>query len=214
MSKLKVYNMQGAAVADVDVADGLLVSDKGAQAARDAVVATMAAKRAGTASTLEKGEVAGSNRKPWRQKGTGRARAGYRRSPVWKGGGIVFGPKPRDFGVKINRKVARLAFCRAFSERVAAGAVKVVEALELPEAKSKSLVAALSAMEVTGPALLVVQTLERNLALAARNVPTLAVAKAGDLCAMDVLRYPTIVIDRQGLDIVTRRLEQHAGRKA
>jgi ribosomal protein L4 len=69
-------------------------------------------------------------------------------------------------------------------------------------------------MEVTGPALLVVQTLERNLALAARNVPTLAVAKAGDLCAMDVLRYPTIVIDRQGLDIVTRRLEQHAGRKA
>jgi large subunit ribosomal protein L4 len=115
MSKLTIYNMQGAAVGDMDVDAGLLVLKKGTQAVHDVIVNGLARGRAGTASTLAKGEVAGSNKKPWRQKGTGRARAGYRQSPVWRGGGVAFGPHPRRYGGKVNRKVAKLAFQRAFS---------------------------------------------------------------------------------------------------
>ena len=97
MSKIKVYDSKGKATGEVDVADRLLALTYGGQALRDAVVATTAARRDGSASTKSKGEVAGSNKKPWRQKGTGRARAGFRQSPVWRGGGVVFGPKPRSY---------------------------------------------------------------------------------------------------------------------
>ena len=102
MSKLTVYSTAGSAVGEHEVDDSLLVLDKGEQAVHDVVVAQLAARRSGTASTLRKGEVAGSNRKPWPQKGTGRARAGYRQSPVWRGGGVAFGPHPRDYGLKVK----------------------------------------------------------------------------------------------------------------
>ena len=116
MSKINVYNAKGEATGEVEIADERLVLDRGGQAVKDVVTATLNARRAGTASTLGKGEVAGSNRKPWRQKGTGRARAGLRQSPVWRGGGVAMGPKPRDYGVKVNRKVAQLAFRHALSD--------------------------------------------------------------------------------------------------
>lgn len=104
MSKLTVYDMKGASTGEFDLPEAVLCLDRGEQAVHDAVTATRAAGRAGTASTLHKGEVAGSNKKPWRQKGTGRARAGLRQSPVWRGGGAAFGPKPRDYDKKVNRK--------------------------------------------------------------------------------------------------------------
>src|SRR5574344_2454508 len=101
--------------------DGQLVLDKGAQALKDAVTAIRNAMRAGTACTKGKGEVAGSNKKPWKQKGTGNARAGFRQSPVWRGGGVAHGPKPRSFEQKINKKVMQLAFARALSDKIVAG---------------------------------------------------------------------------------------------
>ena len=127
MSKVPVYNVKGKAVGEVNVPDDLLLSSGGETAVHEAVVAHRAAARTGSASTLRKGEVSGSNRKPWRQKGTGRARAGYRQSPVWRGGSVAFGPKPRDFSKKLNKKVKRLAFRRALSARIAEGSVRVVE---------------------------------------------------------------------------------------
>ena len=129
MSKIKSFNDKGEAAAEVDFADELLVLDKGDQAVKDVVVATLAARRAGTASTLGKGEVAGSNKKPWKQKGTGNARAGFRRSPVWRGGGVAMGPKPRCYCKKVNRKVVDLAFRHAVSEHIKDGKVVVVESL-------------------------------------------------------------------------------------
>ena len=116
MSKVPVCNMQGDRVGDVQLADDLLELKRGAQAVQDAVQAYRAGLRSGTASTRKRGEVSGGGAKPWRQKGTGRARAGSIRSPIWKGGGVVFGPIPRSFAKSINRKVSQLAFCRAFSE--------------------------------------------------------------------------------------------------
>ena len=108
MSTIKQYTSAGEAAADLTVDEGQLVLDKGAQALKDAVDAIRAGMRAGTASTLAKGEVAGSNKKPWKQKGTGNARAGFRQSPVWRGGGVAHGPHPRSFEKKVNRKVMAL----------------------------------------------------------------------------------------------------------
>ena len=133
MNKLKTYDMSGAVSGDVELADELLVLGAGEQAVHDCVVATRNARRQGSASTLTKGEVAGSNKKPWRQKGTGRARAGYRQSPVWRGGATAFGPKPRSYAVKVNKKVGRLAFRRAFSEKVMAEQIKVLDELSLAD---------------------------------------------------------------------------------
>lgn len=212
MSKLKVYDIKGAAVGEVDMPDSLLCLDKGEQAVHDAVVAHLAACRAGTASTLLKGEVAGSNRKPWKQKGTGRARAGYRQSPVWRGGGIVFGPRPRDYRVKLGRKVAQLAFRRAFSERLKAGEVRVVDALALSEAKTKQLAAVLKALELGKGALLIVEKMDETLKRAARNIPGVELVQAKDACVYQVLRYSVVVVTRGGMDAIKARLAGRTGK--
>jgi large subunit ribosomal protein L4 len=206
MSKLTVYDMKGASIGDFDFSDELIVLDRGAQAVQDMVVAHMANKRAGTASTLTKGEVHGSGKKPWRQKGTGRARAGYRQSPVWRGGAVVFGPRPRDYGKKINRKVARLALQRAFSEKVDSGSIKILDALEMAEPKTRHFVELLKSLEITGPALFVVDTLDANVALAARNVPRIELVRASDVNVYQLLRYPTVVISRAAMAGIQKRL--------
>jgi len=207
MSTLKVYDKTGTAVGDYEVADGLMVLNRGEQAIRDSVVAYLAGLRAGTASTLSKGEVAGSNKKPWRQKGTGRARAGYRQSPVWRGGGVAFGPHPRSFAQKLNKKVGRLAFQRAFSEKVAAGEVKVVDTLSLQEAKTRAFAALMKALGVTAPALFVVDKVDRNVVLAARNMEGVEVVRASDVNVYQVLRYPALVVSKAGMEQVKARLE-------
>jgi len=207
MSTLKVYDKTGAAIGDYEIADGLMVLNRGEQAVRDSVVAYLAGLRAGTASTLSKGEVAGSNKKPWRQKGTGRARAGYRQSPIWRGGGVAFGPHPRSFVQKLNKKVGRLAFQRAFSEKVAAGEVKVVDTLGLPEAKTRAFAALMKALGVTAPALFVVDKADRNVALAARNMEDVEVVRGSDVNVYQVLRYPTLVVSQAGMEQVKARLE-------
>jgi len=209
MSTLKVYDMKGVAVGDCEIADGLMLLDRGSQAVRDTVVAYLAGLRRGTASTLRKGEVAGSNKKPWKQKGTGRARAGYRQSPIWRGGGVAFGPHPRSFAKKLNKKVGRLAFRRAFSEKVAAGEVRVVDTLDMEEAKTKAFAALMKAMGVGGPALFVVDKVERNVVQASRNIGNVEVVRASDVNVYQLLRYPTVVVNRAGLEQMKARMESH-----
>lgn len=206
MAKLKVYGAEGAAAGDFDVSDALLVMDKGKQAVHDVVVAQLAGRRAGTASTLSKGEVAGSNRKPWKQKGTGRARAGYRQSPIWRGGGVAFGPKPRSYAVKVNRKVARLAFQRAFSEKVTGGQVFVAENLALEEGRTRHFVALMKGMGVKTPVLFLVDKLDRNFVMASRNVPGVEVERSRDVTVFQLLRYPTVVASRKGIEEIVARL--------
>lgn len=178
MSRIPITNSAGAPVGDMEVADDLLVLNRGQQALKDVIVAYRAALRAGTASTLTKGEVAGSNRKPWAQKGLGLARAGYRQSPLWRGGGVVFGPKPRSYHVSVNRKVAHLAFRRALSEKIAGKALRVLDDLTLSESKTKALLAVLKAQGIRGPVLIVLDKPDRNIQLAARNL-TIGVRNAG-----------------------------------
>jgi large subunit ribosomal protein L4 len=207
MSSLKVYNTTGGEVGTYDFPENLIEQDKGSQAVRDVVVAHLAAKRQGSASTKSKGEVAGSGKKPWKQKGTGRARAGYRQSPVWRGGGTVFGPKPRSYAKKVNRKVARLAFRRALGDKLASSELRVVEAFNVAEPKTKCFSNILESLGIERKALIIVDQLEPNLALASRNITGVEVVMADDVNVYQLLRYSTVVVNSAGLDKLKARLE-------
>ncbi len=213
MSKLTVTNMKGERVGDLEWSDGLLVLDRGDQAVHDAVVAHDAARRAGSADTLGKGAVAGGNRKPWRQGGTGRARAGYRQSPVWRGGGVAHGPHPRDYAKPLPKKMARLAFARALSSRVAAGEVAVMDSLEIAEPKTKLVVALQKALKAEKGLLIVVDRVDGNLTKASRNLAKVEVVAAKDVDTYTVLRYANIVATRPAMDVLATRLAA-CGRKA
>src|ERR1041384_8783024 len=146
--KLTVKDIKGNSQGELEVKFPLIENGKGTQAVHDVVVAYQAAQRSGTACTKNVGEVAGSNKKPWRQKGTGRARAGSFQSPLWVGGGVVFGPKPRDFTKKISKSTKRLALRKALTERINAGDVIVVDDLKLGAPKTKEFTGVLDALEI------------------------------------------------------------------
>src|ERR1041384_933147 len=169
--KLTVKDIQGNEQGELEVTFPLVEDGKGTQAVHDVVVAYQTAQRMGTACTKNVGEVAGTNKKPWRQKGTGRARAGSFQSPLWRGGGVVFGPKPRDFSKKVSRKTRQLALRKALSERLRAGDVLLIDDLKLESPKTKEIVGVLDALELKGTALIVSQSPAKNLPLAPRNVP-------------------------------------------
>ena len=211
MSTLNVLDLQGKSAGEFDLADELLVQKKGTQAVHDVIVAYQAGLRAGTASTLRKGEVAGSNIKPWKQKGTGRARAGYRQSPVWRGGGVAFGPHPRSYTQRIPRKVVELAFRRAFSDRVVAGDIQLVTELTLSEAKTKAAAALLKNLKIEGCVLFVVHQIDPKVRLALRNLPKVGLSTVSELNTYTVLLYPKIVITRAAMEQIQGRL---SGRKA
>ena len=206
MATIKQYTSAGAAAADLAVEDGQLVLDKGAQALKDAVTAIRNAMRAGTACTKGKGEVAGSNKKPWKQKGTGNARAGFRQSPVWRGGGVAHGPKPRDFEQKVNRKVMRLAFARALSEKVAAGDVKVVEAFTFEAPKTKLMAAFLKSVGVERTALVVTGAVDENILKMTGNLARAAAMSASEVDVYTLMRFKTIVADKAGFDALMARM--------
>src|SRR5512136_2938276 len=139
--KLSVKDIQGNEQGELEIQFPVIENHKGTQAVHDAVTAYRANQRLGTACTKTMGEVAGTGKKPWRQKGTGRARAGSFQSPLWRGGGVVFGPKPRDFGKKVSRKTRQLALRKALSERLKAGDILVLEDLKLDSPKTKNMTA-------------------------------------------------------------------------
>lgn len=211
MSKLPICDAKGAPSGELEIPDGLLELDKGAQAVHDYIVRHLAGIRAGTASTLGKGEVAGSNKKPWRQKGLGRARAGYRQSPVWRGGGVAFGPHPRSYEKDMPKSVARLAFRRALSEKIAGGAVKIIEAFKVAEPKTREFAALLKALKIEGPALCVTGKADPDVMRSARNLPRLEIAVASDVSVFQLTRYPVIVADRAAMGVLEKRLMKNRG---
>lgn len=214
MSKLPILNLQGKSAGEYDLPDDLLIYDKGLQALQDAVVRYRANQRQGSASTLTKGEVAGSNRKLWKQKGTGRARTGLRQSPIWRGGGVVFGPKPRDYSKAQNKREARLAFRRAVSEKIAGGEIKVVEELTVSEPRTREFAALMKNLGVEGPVLFVTAEPSENLVRSSRNIPRVELTTAANLHTYQLVRYSTIVIDRAGMSKLEERLQTAKGVKA
>jgi large subunit ribosomal protein L4 len=204
--KLTIKDSQGNDHGEWEVRFPLIEDGKGTQAVHDVVVAYQAAQRSGTACTKTMGEVAGTGKKPWRQKGTGRARAGSFASPLWRGGGVVFGPKPRDFSKKVGKSVKQLALRKALSERLKAGDVILVEDVKLDTPKTKGFLGVLSALKVEGSALLVAQTPDHNLTLAARNVPDVELATSDGLNTYQVLRFDKLIFTRGAFERVEQRL--------
>src|SRR6266436_1952247 len=204
--KLTIKDTKGNSQGELEVKFPLVEDGKGTQAVHDFVVAYQAAQRMGTACTKNVGEVAGTNKKPWRQKGTGRARAGSFQSPLWRGGGVVFGPKPRDFGKKTSRSTRQLALRKALSERLRAGDVVVVNDLKLESAKTKEFIGVLSALELQGSALIVSQVTDKKLTLASRNVPNVALTTSDSLNTYDVLRPDKLVYTQSAFETLEARL--------
>ena len=183
-----------------------LTLDKGAQAVKDAVTAIRNAMRAGTASTKGKGEVAGSNKKPWKQKGTGNARAGFRQSPVWRGGGVAHGPKPRSFEQKINKKVMQLAFARALSDKIVAGDVIVVDEFKFEAPKTKLMASFLMGLGVDRTACIVQKEVDDTVVLVTSNLPRIDYSTAAALDVYSVLANRKLVCDKAGFDALMARI--------
>lgn len=213
MSKLPVINMQGERTGEVDLADGVLAPDKGDAAVHQAVLAFRDSQRAGTAHTLGKGAVAGSGKKPYKQKGTGRARAGYLRSPVRVGGGVAHGPHPRDYAWSLPKKMARLALRRALTLRVQDGAVQVIDPFELPEPKTK-LLAALRTRLGARKLCVIVDRIDTTLERAARNLAAVEAVTAAGVNTYDLLNYPRVLVTRAGLAALVERLQSPIRRGA
>jgi large subunit ribosomal protein L4 len=205
--KLTVFSPDGTQSREQEF-DGLPVfeGDKGLQALKEVIVAIRANMRQGTHSTKTRGEVRGGGRKPWRQKGTGRARAGSIRSPLWPGGGVVFGPKPRDYSKKINGRVKSLAFSRALYDRAVAGEIAVIEAFAAAPAKTKAVHQVLGRIAPDGKILLVDAPFAAETLRAARNIARVSMQEAAKLNALDLARYRRIIVSARALDAIIARV--------
>lgn len=196
-----VRNWQGEEVAEATLELRVAKEENASHIVHRALVRQMANSRQGTASTKTRAEVSGGGRKPWRQKGTGRARAGSIRSPLWRGGGVIFGPKPRDYDVKMNRKERRLALRTALMSR--ADDLIVVEefAQQLPQPKTKELTSALArwGIQPTAKVLLVLSEPEENVSLSARNIPTVKLIRANQINVYDILAADKIITTSSAL---------------
>lgn len=183
----------------------LIEDGRGTQAVHEAIVAIRAARRSGSANTKTKAEVDLSGAKPWRQKGTGRARAGYKSSPIWRGGGVVFGPKPHDYSKKVAKSVRRLAFRKALSERIKAGDVLTVDKFVVPELKTKSFLALLKKQTDARKVLLVSDGFDQTTIKSARNMKLVMLATASDVNTEQLLAFDKILVTHKALERLAER---------
>lgn len=205
--KLKLYTKDGASSKDKEVNNiPSFEGDKGIRALKDTIIAYQANARQGNACAKTRGEVRGGGKKPYRQKGTGMARAGSRRSPIWRGGGVVFGPRPRDFSKSVNRKVKALAFKRALFDRVQDGDIDLIESFEVAQPKTKLFNDVLANIYVKGKVLIVDQSFEDNTILAARNIDRVYICDAQSLNAWDLVRFDKILMSESALEGVLNRM--------
>lgn len=205
--KFTVFSSDATTSSEKDF-DGLPLfeGDKGLQAVKEVIVAINANNRQGTHSTKTRGEVRGGGKKPWRQKGTGRARAGSIRSPLWGGGGVVFGPKPRDYSKKINGKVKNLAFSRALFDRAIAGEIAVIETFDPKATKTKSFNTILGRIAPKGKLLLVDAPFAVEATRASRNIGRVSLQEAAKLNTLDLAQYQKIIVSTKALEAIIARV--------
>lgn len=202
MPRVPVYSMEGNQVGEIDLNDAIFGTEVNEPLLHQAIVMHQANQRQGTASTKTRGEVRGGGRKPWRQKGTGRARHGSIRSPIWVGGGTTFGPKPRDYRQKMPKKARRAAVRSALSAKVAAGELIVLDSLTLSEPKTRLIANMLQKLNAGDRALIVISQHDPVIALSTRNLPGVTLRNAAELNAYDVLSRPKLVITKDGVERV------------
>jgi len=201
MPKVALYNTQGKAVGEIELADAVFGVDVNADAMYQVVRAHLAARRQGTQSALTRSEVSGGGIKPWRQKGTGRARQGSTRSPQWKKGGVVFAPKPRDYDLKVNKKVKRLAMKSALSSKVLDSEMMVLDELSIAQAKTKEMIKILGNLNAK-KALVVLPEVSEDILRATRNIPGVKTSTVGTINVYDILKYDMFIITQDAVKAV------------
>ena len=197
----KVYDMTGKAVGDMELSDKVFGVEVNEHLVHLAVVQQLANSRQGTQSAKTRNEVSGGGKKPWRQKGTGHARQGSIRAAQWKGGGIIFAPKPRDYSFKMNKKEKQAALKSALTSKVAGEKFKVIDKIALPEIKTKAMASFLSAIEAE-KALVVLNSVDDIVITSARNLPSVKTTQVGTLSVYDLLKYDTVVIDQAAVKTI------------
>ncbi len=209
--KIELKDSKGNAAGDLEVSFSVIENGKGTQAVHDVVVAYQAAQRSGTACTKTVGDVAGSGKKLWRQKGTGRARTGQKRSPIWRGGGVAHGPKPRDYRKTVTKNTRQLALRKAMSERLKMEDVIVVDDIQLDAPKTKQFLGVLAALGLdpkSNTIQVVIDGENANTALAARNIARVSLTTGDTLNTYDVLRSDKLVFTKAAFEKVSERVNK------
>jgi large subunit ribosomal protein L4 len=204
MTAVDVFDTSRNKVAQIDVSEAVFKAPLRKHLFYDVVLAQLASRRSGTAATKNRTAVSGGGKKPWKQKGTGRARSGSSRSPLWRGGGIIFGPTPRSYEYAVPKKVRKLALCSALSMKLKENKMLILDKLELPEIKTRGVVAILKQLGLSS--VLIVEQENLNLEKSARNVPLVKVLRPEGLNVYDVLQYEHIVITQSCVDKLQGRL--------
>ncbi len=198
MPTVALYNINGEQIGEVTLKEEIFGVDVHESVLHDAVIMQLAGRRQGTHDTKTRSEVSGGGRKPWRQKGTGRARHGTIRSPIWRGGGIVFGPHPRKYGYNLPKKVRRLALKSALSSKVSSGDILILDELKLEQPKTSDMARILNNLKV-GDALLVTAGKDETVEKSARNIPNIKSLTAEGLNVYDILSYDKLVITKDAV---------------
>ncbi|MGG6432945.1 50S ribosomal protein L4 [Anoxybacillus sp. D401a] len=202
MPKVALYNQNGENIGEIELNDAVFGVEPNKHVLFEAVIMQRASLRQGTHKTKNRAEVSGGGRKPWRQKGTGRARQGSIRSPQWRGGGIVFGPVPRSYSYKLPKKVRRLAIKSALSSKVLENNIVVLDNLALEAPKTKEMVKILNNLSVDRKALIVTADANENVILSARNIPGVTVVTASGINVLDVLNHDKLIITKAAVEKV------------
>lgn len=206
MPKVSVYNLEGREVGEIELSDTVFGAPVNEALLHEAVVMYLHNQRQGTASTKTRAEVRGGGRKPWRQKGTGRARHGSIRSPIWVGGGVTFGPKPREFRKAMPKKARRAALRSALSSKLNSGDLIVLEELQMAEPKTKEMAAILSRFNGERKPLIVMAERDRNVELSTRNLPGAGTARAQDINVYQVLNHNKLLLTRDAVALLEEAL--------
>jgi large subunit ribosomal protein L4 len=198
MPKIDVLDVKGNVVGDVELSEGIFGIEPNEHVVHEVVVALLANRRQGTRSALTRSEVRGGGRKPWRQKGTGRARAGTIRSPLWKGGGVIFAPKSRDYSKKVNKKVKALAMKSVFSAKAQDNELRVLNQLVMDAPKTKEMIAVLNNINAQ-KALIVLPDNNEAIIRSANNIPKVATTTVNELNVYDMLKYDVLIMTQEAL---------------
>lgn len=200
MPKAPIYNMAGEKVGEIELSESIFGIEPNENVLHDSVKNHLANCRQGTQSALTKGEVDVTNKKPWRQKGTGRARAGHAGSPVWRHGGVAFAPKPRDYSYTLNKKVKRLALKSALSAKAAEGEIIIIDDLKVAEVKTKAFKSFLEKIDANGKALVITKEVNESVIKSARNIPGVVTTIATIISPYDILNTGKLVVDKAALE--------------
>lgn len=207
MPKLDVFNQAGSKVTQATLSDDVFGIEPNQQVLFDVIKAQRAAMRQGTHKVKSRGEVRGGGRKPWRQKGTGRARQGSTRSPQWRGGGVVFGPTPRDYSFKVNRKVRRLALRSALSLKVSEKKLVLLDALFTEEIKTKFMQGVLEKLSLSGKVMIILDQMNENVLLSARNLPGVFVTTAEQASVYELMNAQTLLVTQDAAKLLEEGLK-------